>query len=74
VSETLKVVKWEGEAPPAGGRFKRAKVLAWCLKRSRHKLLEAVRAGEVDPIGHPLCEEVLFYDLQTGERRVLYRR
>jgi hypothetical protein len=30
--------------------------------------------GEPDPIGHPQCEEVLEINVQTGARRVLYRR
>lgn len=30
--------------------------------------------GDPDPIGHPQCEEVIEIDLQTGERRILYRR
>lgn len=74
MSEALKVVKWEGDAPPTGGRFKRARVLAWCLKRSRHALADSVLRGEVEPVGHPLCEEVVAFDLQTGGSRVIYRR
>ena len=30
--------------------------------------------GEPDPIGHPQCEEVVEFNLSTGERRVIYRR
>jgi hypothetical protein len=30
--------------------------------------------GDPDPIGHPKCAEVLEINMQTGERRELYRR